>query len=98
MEAIEGQERLQAELKIARAQGRHTRAARKTVGRLSRWLKSEECRDILRVKTAKILQYVFEGALKQVYKAGLLPLDTSLDFLDIDKMWVKLPESERRRE
>ncbi|XP_074579147.1 uncharacterized protein LOC141835678 [Curcuma longa] len=60
------------------------------------WLSSREYFDQYQEKTAKMLEYGFDGALNQVYEAGLFPEGTSLDFLDIEKVWAALPEEDRR--
>ncbi|KAG6517373.1 hypothetical protein ZIOFF_020758 [Zingiber officinale] len=87
-------ERLAAEVETLKEQ-----LSNYKVGEESQWaskkkafLSSVEFYDILGARTVLMLKYGFEGAIRQVQKAGHLPKGTSLDFLDLQKVLDSIPD------
>lgn len=69
----------------------------------SRWqakkttfLSSSEFYELLGAKISRMLKYDFEGAGKQFIQSRLIPRGANLSFLNPEKVWDDLPDSEKQ--
>lgn len=60
------------------------------------FLSSPKFLELLGVKTSKMLMYGFKGTGKQFIQSGVLPRGADLSFLNPEKVWDELPESEKQ--